>query len=118
MARGQPLDVVDHDVVGVSGRVDLDDPLYCGVEAFVALLLLYAVAQVVGALFQLELGRGLAACGRAGAANPLRLHGDSGRTLQVGGGRIVRLVCCLFLASPVIFSLLWIVALQLFFLLS
>ena len=65
VTRCQSLYVVDDYVVRGLQGIDLDDPLHILVPAFIRLLLLYAIAQVVRSLFELELrGRLTFAVGR------------------------------------------------------
>lgn len=56
VARRQTLDVIYHDVIGGGQGILFDDAAHVFMPAFVALLLLDSVAEVVGAFLELELG--------------------------------------------------------------
>ena len=56
VARRQTLDVIYHDVIGSGQGILFDDAAHVFMPALVALLLLDAVAEVVGAFLELELG--------------------------------------------------------------
>ena len=60
VAGGQPFDVVNHNVVCFCGSIYLNDLGNLVLTGDVALLLLYAVTEVVGPFLQLELLSSLA----------------------------------------------------------